>query len=184
MIVVAGGLFTLARFSEAFLVLRASQAGLADGWIPFVLVVMNVTYVLSAYPAGWLSDRANRTLLLLAGLVILIAADVVLAAGASLPLIFIGIAMWGLHLGLTQGVFAALVADTAPSELRGSAFGIFNLVSGLIAIPASVLAGALWKWQGPPATFFAGGLFAAVALLVVFSWTRHSHRAMAGRSDH
>src|SRR4051794_14315157 len=114
MIVVAGGLFTLARFSEAFLVLRASQAGLADRWIPFVLVVMNVTYVLSAYPAGWLSDRTNRTVLLLAGLVILIAADVVLAGAVSLPLIFIGIAMWGLHLGLTQGVFAALVADTAP----------------------------------------------------------------------
>src|SRR4051812_959595 len=174
MIVVAGALFTLARFSEAFLVLRASQAGLADRWVPFVLVVMNVTYVLSAYPAGWLSDHTNRTVLLLLGLVVLVVADIVLAAGGSLTLIFVGIAVWGLHLGLTQGVFSALVADTAPTELRGSAFGIFNLVSGLVAIPASVLAGALWKWQGPAATFITGGVFSAVALVVVFWWTRQS----------
>jgi MFS family permease len=169
-VVAIGAVFTLARFSEAFLVLRASDAGLSTNWIPLALVVMNVTYALSAYPAGKLSDRIGRVGLLAIGLVILIAADILLAAGVSLSVILLGVALWGLHMGLTQGLLAALVADTAPAELRGSAFGLFNFVSGIIALPASLLAGKLWEGFGPAMTFYAGAIFSAAALAGLLWW--------------
>jgi MFS family permease len=169
-VVVIGALFTLARFSEAFLVLRASDLELPLEWTPLVLVVMNFTYVVSAYPAGWLSDRVGRLILLMLGLLILIMADLHLATGQSLRVIFIGVALWGLHMGMTQGLFAALVADTSPEDLRGSAFGVFNFVSGIVAIVASVLAGALWKWSGPSLTFGAGASFSAIAFAGLVWW--------------
>ena len=157
------GLFTLARFSEAFLILKASAAGLGAAYIPAVLVIMNVTYSLSAYPAGWLSDRVNRWAVLAAGSLLLIAADLVLAFTATLTGALIGIAIWGLHMGFTQGLFAALVADTADASQRGTAFGVFNLVSGIALLAASVLAGLVWDRYGPQATFVAGAAITIVA---------------------
>ena len=164
-VVAVAAVFTLARFSEAFLILRAQQAGLAIVLVPAVLVLMNVVYALSAYPAGLLADRMDRGRLLSIGLVCLIAADLILAASSGLAGIALGVALWGLHMGLTQGLLATLVADTAPADLRGTAFGMFNLVCGVAVLAASIVAGALWDVSGPPATFLAGALLAAAALL-------------------
>jgi MFS family permease len=171
-VVAIGGAFTVARFSEAFLVLRAHDAGLTLDWTPIVLVVMNLTYVASAYPVGRLSDRIGRTGLLALGLAVLVGADVILALGSQLAIVLLGIAIWGLHLGLTQGLLAALVADTAPANLRGSAFGLFNLVVGLTTLLASVLAGVLWESVGPAATFSAGAVFSLAALVGLGWWSR------------
>jgi MFS family permease len=165
-----GAVVTLARFSEAFLVLRANEAGLSFGYTPLVLVIMNATYVASAYPAGLLSDRVGRVWLLAMGLGVLIVADVVLAFGEETAIILAGVAVWGLHMGLTQGVFAALVADVAPAQLRGTAFGLFNFVSGIAAIAASLIAGGAWEVFGPAATFGAGALFSVVALVGLAAW--------------
>jgi predicted MFS family arabinose efflux permease len=159
-----GLVFTLARFSEAFLILRAESAGLPPMWAPAVLVVMGVAYSLSAYPAGVLSDRINRTGLLALGLVFLAAADLALALLPSLAGLALGVVLWGLHMGLTQGLLSALVADAAPPSLRGTAFGYFNLFTGLALLAASVIAGALWDAYGPAGTFLAGLGFALVAL--------------------
>ncbi|MET3912537.1 MFS family permease [Bradyrhizobium sp. S3.3.6] len=163
-VVAVGVVFTLARFSEAFLILRAQNIGLNAMWVPAVLVLMNITYALSAYPAGVLSDRINRTALLALGLVFLAGADLALALLPSLPGLALGIVLWGLHMGLTQGLLSALVADTAPSALRGTAFGYFNLFTGLALLAASVIAGALWDAYGPVSTFLAGLGFALAAL--------------------
>lgn len=163
LIVLLGGVFTLARFSEAFLVLRASDVGLDLGWVPLVLIVMNVVYTASAFPAGLAADRLRSRRMLLAGLIQLIAADLLLAVAASPITAFAGIACWGLHLGFTQGLFAKLVADVAPVELRGTAFGIFNLVNGGALLMASVIAGGLWGAFGAPVTFLVGASFAALA---------------------
>lgn len=166
-IVAIGTAFTLARFSEAFLVLRAQQGGLPIAWAPMVLVAMNVVYAATAYPFGRLADAMSHRRILAAGLVVLVLADAALARGGSLAWIFAGIALWGLHLGMTQGLLAAMVADAAPAELRGSAFGFFNLTSGAAMLVASVLAGVLWEVSGPASTFLAGGAFCALALLVL-----------------
>ena len=166
-VVVIGAVFTLARFSEAFLVLRARQAGLALSWVPLVLVVMNVVYALSAYPAGVLSDRLRRSTLLIAGLGMLIVADLILARATSPVLVLCGVAAWGLHMGLTQGILAALLADTAPADLKGTAFGLFNLVSGVCLLLASALAGWLWDSRGAATTFYAGGALAATAAIML-----------------
>jgi MFS family permease len=159
-------IFTLARFSEAFLILRASGEGLRLALAPLVLVAMNLVYALGAYPAGALADRLPARTLLLWGLLVLIAADACLA-GRGLALAFGGILLWGAHLALTQGLLAKMVADCAPDRLRGSAFGMFNLASGLALLPASLVAGILWDAAGPQATFLAGGGFATLALLLV-----------------
>ncbi|MDZ4863252.1 MAG: MFS transporter [Gemmatimonadota bacterium] len=177
-VVAIGAVFTLARFSEAFLVLRAQQTGLALTWIPLVLVVMNVVYALSAYPAGALSDRLPRTTLLIAGLGVLIVADLILARATSSLLVLCGVAAWGLHLGLTQGILAALLADTAPANLKGTAFGLFNLVSGFCLLLASALAGWLWDRQGAASTFYTGGALATVAAIMMLARRR---RASDGR---
>jgi MFS family permease len=147
-IVILGAVFTIARFSEAFLVLRARQYGLPDFLAPLVLVAMNIIYMFSAYPAGVLADRFDRRLLIAAGLIALISADLVLARSTGLVTVMIGIGFWGLHLGLTQGVFAAMIAACAPAHLRASAFGLFNLACGLAMLLASVLAGCLWDQPG------------------------------------
>jgi MFS family permease len=158
-------IFTLARFSEAFLILRATSFGLPVVMAPMVLVVMNVVYALAAYPAGVFSDRTNRMTVLIIGFALLIAGDLLLAFSGGLAGVTIGIVLWGLHMGFTQGLFATLVADTAPAELRGTAYGLFNLLSGFALLAASVLAGALWDAFGARATFLAGAGFTTLALL-------------------
>ena len=165
-LVLVAALFTLARFSEAFLILKVADAGLGVAYVPAVLVVMNVAYALSAYPAGWLSDRFDRWGVFAVGAALLIAADLVLAFGASINAAALGIALWGLHMGFTQGLLAALVADAARAEQRGTAFGVFNLTTGLALLAASVLAGVLWDRGGPELTFLAGAAVTAAAGLV------------------
>lgn len=163
LVVALGAVFTLARFSEAFLVLRAMDTGLALGYVPVVMIVMNVCYAAGAYPAGAAADRFSRRALVLAGLLMLIMADLVLAMASSPLPVLVGAALWGLHMALTQGLLAKLVADNAPAKLRGTAFGIFNLVSGGALLAASLIAGALWSVFGPVATFISGAGFAALA---------------------
>jgi MFS family permease len=173
-VVLLGAVFTLARFSEAFLVLRAQNVGLELGYVPLVMIVMNLFYAGAAYPAGAAGDRVSQRALLLVGLGLLIAADVVLAFAASSLFVFAGAALWGLHLAFTQGLLSKLIADTVPAELRGTGFGIFNLVSGGALLLASVVAGALWSSRGPTATFLTGAVFAAVSFigLVATAWQR------------
>ena len=159
-----GAVFTLARFSEAFLVLRAQQGGIPVALVPLVMVAMNVIYALSAYPFGKLSDRMSHTKLLAIGLVILIAADGVLAADDHWGVVIAGVALWGVHLGITQGLLATMVADTAPADLRGTAYGFFNLMSGIAMLVASGVAGLIWDQFGPSFTFYTGAGFCVVAL--------------------
>ncbi len=161
-------LFSLARFSEAFLVLKASDAGLTVALIPLVLIVMNVVYALAAYPAGVMSDGAGRRSGVLAvGVGLLLAGDLTMALAPGVLGTFAGIALWGASMGFTQGAFAALVADTVPADLRGTGFGVLNLATGLAALAASLLAGGLWDVVGPQATFLAGAGLAGLALLAV-----------------
>ncbi len=166
-VVAIGAVFTLARFSEAFLVLRAAQGGLPLALVPLVLITMNVVYALSAYPFGRLSDRVSHTRLLAIGLAVLIVADVVLAYSNEWQWVGLGVSLWGLHMGITQGLLATMVADAAPADLRGTAFGFFNLVSGVALLVASGLAGLLWDQIGAPQTFIAGAVFSAIAMLAV-----------------
>ena len=163
-VVGVGAVFTLARFSEAFLVLRAEQLGVALAAVPLVMVAMNVVYSLTAYPLGKLSDRVSHHGLLLAGLSVLVLADVVLAVSTHWLGLLLGVAVWGVHMGMTQGLLAAMVAAQAPADLRGTAFGFFNLVSGVALLAASVLAGLLWQYLGPAWTFGAGAAFSVLAM--------------------
>jgi MFS family permease len=173
-VVAIGGIFTLARFSEAFLVLRAQSIGLSATYVPMIMVAMNIAYGLSAYPAGVLADRMSHRGLLAAGLGVLVVADLFLASATGVPVLFAGVLLWGMHMGLTQGLLSAMVAGCAPAELRGTGFGLFNLVSGVALLPASAVAGLLWVWIGPSATFLCGGAFAAITLLAVFGSSRKS----------
>jgi MFS family permease len=165
-VVALGAVLTLARFSEAFLILKASTEGLPLALTPLVLVVMNLVYAAGAYPAGHFADRMSPLRLLALGIICLIAADLVLALTSGLAGITIGLILWGAHMALTQGLLAKLVADHAPVHLRGTAFGAFNLATGVALLFASVIAGLLWDRFGADATFFAGAGFAAVALLL------------------
>ncbi len=162
-----GAVFTLARFSEAFLVLRAQQGGVPVALVPLVMVAMNVVYALSAFPFGHLSDRMSHTRLLMLGLLVLLAADLTLAYNERWQMVLAGILLWGLHMGITQGLLATMVADTAPADLRGTAYGFFNLVSGLAMLLASLVAGFLWDKFGASQTFYAGAAFSTIALLGV-----------------
>jgi len=164
-VVGVGCLFSLARFSEAFLVLRAQQLGLTVLWLPLVLLTMSLVYSLAAYPAGVVSDRMDRSSVLGIGLVVLIIADLVLAFADSILMTMFGVALWGLHMGLTQGILAAMIADVTPTQLKGTAFGIFNFASGVFLLLASVLAGWLWDQYGAEFTFVAGSLFAVGTLI-------------------
>jgi MFS family permease len=164
-IVAVGALFTLARFSEAFLVLRAQQSGIALALVPLVMVAMNVVYALCAYPFGAISDRVSHDKLLMMGLIVLIAADIVLAASAHWTVVLAGVALWGVHMGMTQGLLATMIAHSAPPDLRGTAYGLFNLMSGLAMLLASVVAGILWDSVGPDATFYAGAAFSVLSIL-------------------
>ena len=164
-VVAVGAVFTLARFSEAFLVLRAQQSGIALALVPLVMVAMNAIYAASAYPFGKLSDRMRHRTLLGLGLLVLLAADLVLAHDGHWSTVLAGVALWGIHLGMTQGLLATMVANTAPADLRGTAFGMFNLVSGVAMLIASALAGLLWEQLGASFTFLASAVFCILALL-------------------
>lgn len=159
-----GAVLSLARFSEAFLVLRAQQAGIPLALVPLVMVAMNGVYAVAAYPFGRLSDRMSRHALLAAGVAVLVVADLVLAMPGHWGVVLVGVALWGVHLAMTQGLLAAMVADEAPASLRGTAFGLFNLLSGVALLVASVLAGLLWETLGAAATFHAGAGFGVLAL--------------------
>ena len=169
-VVVIGGVFTLARFSEAFLLLRAMQFGLPVAFAPLVLIAMNVVYSIGAYPFGKLSDRVSHTALLGWGLVVLIAADVLLATSGHVAALWAGVALWGLHMAMTQGLLAAMVAGTAPADLRGTGFGFFNLLSGLALLVASTVAGVLWDQFGAAVTFAVGAVFSLLALGLIGWW--------------
>jgi len=162
-----GAVFTLARFSEAFLVLRAAQGGIPVALVPLVMVAMNVIYSVSAYPFGKLSDGMSHTRLLAIGLVVLIAADLVLASNDHWSTVLLGVGLWGVHMGVTQGLLARMVADATPADLRGTAYGFFNLMSGLAMLVASVLAGLLWDRFGASFTFYAGVVFCVLAALAL-----------------
>ena len=164
-VVGVGAVFTLARFSEAFLVLNAERSGIALALVPLVMVAMNAVYALSAYPFGWLSDRVSHHRLLAWGLVVLIAANLVLGSSSHGAVVLVGVALWGVHMGMTQGLLATMVAEVAPPDLRGTAFGFFNLVSGVAMLLASVVAGLVWDRWGPATTFWVSAAFCAVALL-------------------
>ena len=160
-----GAIFALARFSEAFLVLRAQHGGIPVALVPLVMVAMNLIYALSAYPFGKLSDQMSHMKLLALGLLVLIAADLVLAMNDRWGAVLLGVGLWGLHMGMTQGLLATMVADTAPADLRGTAYGFFNLTSGLAMLIASVLAGFLWDQFGASFTFYAGAVFCGIAVM-------------------
>lgn len=166
-VVAIGAVFTLARFSEAFLVLRAQQGGLPIAYTPLVFIGMNVVYAVSAYPFGKLSDSMSHARLLAVGMVMLIAADGMLAFSSQWLWVWAGISLWGLHMGITQGLLATMVAATAPADLRGTAYGFFNLVSGLAMLFASAIAGLLWDQFGASYTFLAGAAFSALTLAAV-----------------
>jgi len=168
-LVAFAAVLTCARFSESFLLLRAENVGLAVTWVPLILIVLNVMYALSAYPFGKFSDNGGRRRLLIWGIVLLIASDLVLALAGNIWLVSLGAALWGLHMGATQGLLSVLVADAAPADLRGTAFGVLNLVSGLALLAASVLAGSLWAAFGPAMTFYVGASIAGVSLLGLLS---------------
>ncbi len=173
-VVAIGGVFTLARFSEAFLALRAQETGMTLAMVPLVMVGMSLVYAMSAYPFGKLSDRVSHRLLLIVGLVVLIAADLLLAASYGLVGLFAGVALWGVHMGMTQGLLASMVAATAPALLRGTAFGFFNLVSGVAMLISSVVAGLLWEYLGSAFTFYAGAGFSGLAIIVLIAGWRSS----------
>jgi MFS family permease len=173
LVVGIGFVFTLARFSEAFLLLRAQSVGVSASMIPLVFVLMNIVYSLTAYPVGHLSDRLGRTGLLIIGLAALIASDLTFSFSKTVLQLALGTALWGLHMGFTQGLFAAMIADTATPHLRGTAFGVFNMAGGLAMLMASVIAGLLWDLFGAPATFLVGAIFATMTLGVYVLIRRH-----------
>jgi MFS family permease len=166
----------LARFSEAFLVLRAQQSGVAMALVPLVMVAMNLVYAACAYPFGKLSDRFSHKTLLFIGLLVLIAADLVLARSNGWISLGTGIVLWGIHMGITQGLLSTMVADTAPADLRGTAFGFFNLLSGLALLVASVLAGWLWDQYGPAFTFYGSAVLSGLAMLSLVAKPKSSLR--------
>ena len=165
-----GSAMTLARISEAFMILRAGEAGLPLAYAPFVLVAMNLAYAATAWPVGSLSDRIGRTRLLLLGVAVLVAADLALGFGQDMAVIFAGVVLWGLHMGLTQGLLAAMVADATPAALRGTAFGLFNLATGFALLIGNGVAGAVWAFYGSAATFGLGAVVAGLALLAALIW--------------
>ncbi len=177
-LVCIGAFFSLARFSEAFLVLRAGMSGVNPALVPLVMVVMNVIYSLSAYPFGRLSDGVSHTKMLVVGLFVLIAADFILAAGSHWSVMLAGVGVWGMHMGITQGLLSRMIADAAPAELRGTAYGFFNLVSGFFILAASAIAGVIWDRLGAPATFYTGAGFCMVTIAAL-----SLHAAMKKRNS-
>lgn len=177
-VTVLSAFLTLARFSDAFLILRGDSIHLPAAYAPTILIVMNAVYAAAAWPAGILSDRIGKRRLLTLGIAVLIVADLLLALGSGVALVFVGAGLWGLHMGLSQGILTAFIADEAPAELRGTAFGMYNLLSGVALLLASVIAGYLWKQHGPLWTFGVGAAFSAIALLGFL--LRKEHPVAAG----
>jgi MFS family permease len=177
-VIAVSSLLTFPRFSEAFLLLKSQEAGLSLAWIPITMVVMHAVYGLTAYPAGYLSDRIGRRSLIALSLLFLIAADLALATAQTLPMLFVGIVLWGLHMGFSQGILSTLIADSAPQNLKGTAFGVFNLATGLTVILGNVAAGLLWEIYGSSSTFLAGAVMALASLAAVplLSAARHPAR--------
>lgn len=175
-VIMFAAVLTLARFSEAFLLLRGQSLGVTITWVPMVLIVMNIVYAVSAYPFGKLSDNGSRHRLFALGILFLILADLILAMTVNIWIVFLGAAFWGLHMGATQGLFATLVADAAPADLRGTAFGVFNLASGIALLASSVIAGSLWTAVGPAMTFYAGAAFSSAALAGLLMDVRRTRR--------
>jgi MFS family permease len=173
-VVAIGAVFTLARFSEAFLVLRAMQGGMKPALVPLVMVAMNAVYMLSAYPFGKLADTTSHMRLLVIGLGFLVLADLVLAHSGQWTFVLLGVGLWGLHMGMTQGLLAVMVAQSAPASLKGTAFGLFNLVAGTAMLAASVVAGVLWERVGAAATFYAGAAFSVLAAVLIVGRMRRS----------
>jgi MFS family permease len=182
-VVAIAAVFSLARFSEAFLILKAQALGLSLWLAPAVLVIMNIAYALAAYPVGILSDRTDRRTILIVGFAVLFAADVALAMAHAIWAVALGVVLWGLHMGLTQGLLATQVADASPNELRGTAFGFFNLASGIAALLASVVAGALWDAVGPAATFAVGTVLTIIALSGLLAAREHLPNNLARTPD-
>jgi len=178
LVVLVGSVFTLARFSEAFLILRAEDVGFQIQFVPLVLVTMNIAYSMTAYPVGHLSDRIGRQGLMSLGLIILIGSDLIFAFAEARWMVVVGAALWGIHMGLTQGLISAHLADSVSTEFRGTAFGVFGLISGLTLLLASLLAGWLWKQFGAPATFWGGALAATIALVGFLSLNYHSKKSL------
>jgi len=162
-----GFLFTLARFSEAFLILKGIDIGLSEAMSPLTLAIFNLAYVALAYPAGILSDRMSPRSILMAGMAALIAGNVILAETGNFLGLVIGTALWGAHMALTQGIFARMIADSAPEELRATSFGAFWFVTGIATLFASLGAGWLWDRQGSSATFLTSAAIAAAALAML-----------------
>jgi MFS family permease len=171
-VVAIGAVFTLARFSEAFLVLRAQQVGIAASWVPLVMVAMNIVYAATSYPFGRLADTMSHHRLLAIGLAVLVASDLVIAAAGDWRTLLLGVALWGMHMGMTQGLLAAMVADTAPDDLRGTAYGLFNLLSGVAMLASSVIAGLLWDTLGSAFTFYVGAAFAVLTMVGLIAFRR------------
>ncbi len=182
-VVAVASVFTLARFSEAFLILKAHAEGAPTGLIPLVLVVMNLFYAVAAYPAGVLSDNGTRLRVLAFGIGLLIVADLAFVLVPGLTGVFVGLAIWGVHMGFTQGAFSSLVADAAPVELRGTAFGMLNLMTGAMILLASAIAGVLWDNVGPNGTFLAGAALAMLAFFGLIPLQRVLHGPKADRED-
>jgi MFS family permease len=174
LVIITGIVFTLARFSEAFLLLRAQELGLANQWVPAILAILSLFYALGAYPAGRLSDRVGRSYLLIIGLILLLLSHITLATAHHFVQVIAGAALWGLHMAFTQGIFAALIADVSGQRRRGTAFGLFGLASGLAVLLASVIAGLLWDHYGPAMTFYVGALFTLLTFIgYTILWGRH-----------
>ena len=172
LIVAVGAVFTAARFSDSFLVLRAQDVGLSTSYAPMIIVVLSSVYAAGSYPAGVAADRVSPRTLLLAGLLFLVAADVVIALSRSLTGLFVGGALWGCHLALTQGVFAKVIAEFTPMDLRGTGFGLFDLARGIAFVIANTIAGSWWETSGPAATFFSAAAFATIAGIGLAAATR------------
>ena len=177
-VILVSSILAIARFSEAFLLLRSQQVGFSIAWVPATMVIMHLVYGLAAYPVGMLSDRIGRNVMLGISLLFLLAGDLVLAYTATIPFLILGIVLWGLHMGFSQGILATLIADTAPSHLRGTAFGVFSLTTGILALVGNLAAGALWDQQGAQATFLMGALLSGAAIMGLPLLRKYSVKAL------
>ncbi len=177
-VILVSSILAIARFSEAFLLLRSQQVGFSIAWVPATMVIMHLVYGLAAYPVGMLSDRIGRNVMLGISLLFLLAGDLVLAYTATIPFLILGIVLWGLHMGFSQGILATLIADTAPSHLRGTAFGVFSLTTGILALVGNLAAGVLWDQQGAQATFLMGALLSGAAIMGLPLLRKYSVKAL------
>ncbi len=171
-LVLAATLFNLGHFSDAFLLLKAQHIGIANAWIPLSMIVMNFSYMLSAYPLGLLSDRMGRKQLLVVAFWLFSLVYLGFAWVQQPQQIWGLFALYGVYLGMSQGILLALVADVTPSELRGTGFGVINLVIGIILLPANLLAGFVWETANPQIPFLLGSFLAILASFILLLGVR------------